>query len=369
MFNTNRVNFIDISVYNRNIKSIQEEIDATLHSLGYLDFLDESIQTTIVRFGDSSEELDRYKLYQYHLNDCLRLFRFLRSQRQAVVLFHGFSFPFRFLFLKLLLGKNFKWIIQHHAGNPSKNKLKSFIQRVAYSQADGYLFVTKEQASPFIEKKIIPSSELVFEIMECSTSFQLADKQIAKAKLGIATKKKTFIWVGNLDQNKDPMCLLNAFQSYKNQGNTFELYMFYNKTDLLSQLQSVIMQNQLESFVFLKGKIENKQLENWFNASDFFISCSHSEGSGIALAEAMACGCIPIVSNIPSFEYMTENGTVGKLFTKENSIDLAQKLTELTRVNLELERTRTREIFMEKLSFQAIGKKISEAIHQLSSDL
>ena len=369
MFNTTSVNFIDISVYNRHIKSIQEEIDFTPHSLGYLDFLDQNIQTTIVRFGHACEEVDNYKLYRYRLNDAFRLFRFFNSQKPAIVLFHGFSFPFRFLLLKLLFGKNFNWLIQHHAGNPSKNKLKSFIQRIAYAQADGYLFVTKAQATPFIDKKIIPSKELVFEIMECSTSFQLSDKQTARAKLGIAISKKIFIWVGNLDENKDPMCLLKAFQSYKNQGNTFELYLFYNKTDLLPTIQSFIIQNQLESFVFLKGKIENSQLENWFNASDFFVSCSHSEGSGVALAEAMACGCIPIVSNIPSFEYMTENGAVGKLFTKGNSIDLAQKLTESTGINLEIERERTREIFIEKLSFQAIGRKTSEAIHQLFSDL
>ncbi|WP_309642710.1 glycosyltransferase family 4 protein [Flavobacterium sp.] len=369
MFNTNSVNFIDISVYNRNIKSIQEEIDFTPHSLGYLDFLDKNIHTTIVRFGDSSEAFDRYKLYRYHLNDSLRLFRFLHSQKPAIVLFHGFSFPFRFLFLKFLLGKNFKWIIQHHAGNPSKNKLKSLIQRIAYSQADGYLFVTQEQASAFIENKIIPSKDSVFEIMECSTSFELFDKKTARAKLGITTEKKIFIWVGNLDENKDPMCLLRAFQFYKNQGNIFELYLFYNKTDLLSEMETFITQNHLESFVFLKGKIKNAQLEYWFNASDFFVSCSHSEGSGVALAEAMACGCVPIVSNIPSFEYMTENGAVGKLFNKGNPMHLAQKLTELTGINIESERKKTREIFVGKLSFQAIGKKTSEVIHHLYADL
>ena len=369
MFNTTSMNFIDISVYNRHIKSIQEEIDFTPHSLGYLDFLDKSIATTIVRFGTTYEEIDNHKLYRYCLKDSFRLFRFFNSQKTAIVLFHGFSFPIRFLLLKFILGKNFKWMIQHHAGNPSKNKLKSFIQRIAYTQADGYFFVTKAQAATFIEKKIIPSKELVFEIMECSTSFQLSDKQTARAKLGIATQKKIFIWVGNLDKNKDPMCMLKAFQSYKNQANTFELYLFFDKTDLLATMQSFITQNQLESFVFLKGKIENKQLENWFNASDFFVSCSHSEGSGLALAEAMACGCIPIVSNIPSFEYMTDNAAVGKLFAKGNPMHLAEKLNELTRINFDLERKRTREIFMERLSFQAIGKKTSEVIHHLYADL
>lgn len=369
MFNTQRVNFIDISVYNRNIKSIQEEIDFTPHSLGYLDFLDKNIHTTIIRFGGASEAVGYYQLYRYRLNDSLRLFHFFKSQKSAVVVFHGFSFPFRFLLLKFFLGKNYKWMIQHHAGNPSKNQFKSFIQRIAYAQANGYLFVTKQQAAPFIEKKIIPSAERVFEIMECSTSFQLSDKQTARAKLGIAAEKRIFIWVGNLDQNKDPMCMLNAFLSYKNQGDAFKLYLFYSKTDLLPRIETFINQNQMECCVFLQGKIENAQLETWFNASDFFVSCSHSEGSGVALAEAMACGCIPIISDIASFKYMTDYGAVGKLFRKGNPSDLAQKLTELNRIDLASERIKANTIFMERLSFKAIGTKTSEAIHQLSSDL
>ncbi|NHM05883.1 glycosyltransferase family 4 protein [Flavobacterium sp. CYK-4] len=363
------VNFIDLSVYNRNITSVGQEIDLTPHSLGYLPFLDKNIEVAIIRFGNASETVGAYRLYRYRFNDLIQLLRFLNSRKPAVVLFHGFSFPFRFLLFKLLLGKQFKWMVQHHAGNPSKNKLKSFIQRLAYSQADGYLFVNRAQAQPFIQKKIISTTDSVFEIMECSTSFVLSDKTAARKTLGLSADKTIFIWVGNLDSNKDPLCLLEAFRLFRNQGHDFELYLFYSKTDLLSQVETFITQNQLEFVVFLKGKIDNPKLEPWYNAADFFVACSHSEGSGLAMAEAMACGCVPIVTNIPSFLYMTQAGAVGKMFNTGSPTDLTQKLVESARIELEPERMKTREVFMERLSFQAIGKKTSQAIHQLHSDL
>ncbi|WP_293896014.1 hypothetical protein [Flavobacterium sp.] len=240
MVHTNKISLIDISVYNRNIKSIQEEIDSTPHSLGYLSFLNPIIQPTIVRFGAAFEEEGNYKLYRYCVKDLLRLYKFLHSEKQAIVLFHGFSFPIRFLVLKMIFGSKFKWIIQHHAGNPSPNILKQLIQKITYQQADNYMFVSKAQAQPFIDAGIIKSADLVTEIMECSTPFNLKGKGACRKSLGLSNDKLIFIWVGSLDQNKDPMCLLNALHLYHNSGNDFELYMFYSDTQLLSEIKEFV---------------------------------------------------------------------------------------------------------------------------------
>ena len=42
-------------------------------------------------------------------------------------------------------------------------------------------------------------------------------------------------------------------------------------------------------------------LDLWFSAADGYVSGSHREGSGFALIESMSCGCVPIVTDIPSF--------------------------------------------------------------------
>lgn len=355
----NKIHFIDISVHNRHIRSIQQERDLTSHSLGYLDFLDQDIDTTVIRFGDAFEQSGRFRLFRYNFRDALRVFRFFNSKKNAVVLFHGFSFPFRFVLFRNLLGRNLKWIVQHHAGNPSSNGLKRKIQKWSYSKADAFIFVTKEQAMPFVEAGIIQSIENVWEIMECSTGFQMSDKSTAR-ELKLDETQKMLIWVGNLDANKDPLCLLHALKKYRENNRNFKLYMFYGKAELLPEVKSFITQNGLQGNVILKGKVAHSALEKWYNAADFFIACSHSEGSGVALAESMACGCIPIVSNIPSFVAMT--GNAGFRFTVGRSENLLMQLHKLDEIDVAEASFESQRQFEKELSFQAIGKKTSKLI-------
>lgn len=367
MLKPKKINFIDLSVNNRNIKSIAEEQQLTPHSLGYLNFLAEDIQSTIIRFGTNYEEDANYKLYRYKLRDLIKFYHYCKTQQNVVVLFHGFPFPIRFWLLRNLLGKKVKWMVQHHAGEPSKNWLKCFIQKLAYGKADAYLFVTKAQAKNFITKGLVSLEENVFEIMECSTAFQLKDKLISRKQIGIEAIGLVFLWVGGLDKNKDPMTMLNAILDFKTKGAVFSLYLFYNRTDLLHEVQDFIIRNNMESFVFLKGKIENAKLEDWYNAADFYIACSHTEGSGGAMAEATACGCIPVASAIPSFLFMTDNGKVGMHFEKGNWNQLAEKLGQLHQIDIESERIKTQQIFKSKTSFEAIGIQTSEVIKLLDA--
>ena len=367
MLKSKKINFIDLSVNNRDIKSIAEEQLLTTHSLGYLDFLADDLQPTIIRFGIALEEKDNYKLYRYKLQDLIKFYHFFKQKQNAVVLFHGFPFPIRFWLLRNLMSNKIKWIIQHHAGEPSKNWLKCVIQKIAYGKANAYLFVTKAQAKNFITKGLVTSEEHVFEIMECSTPFQLKDKLESRKKIKIDSNVLTLLWVGGLDKNKDRMTMLNAILDFKTKGAVFSLYLFYNRNDLLHKVQEFIVKNDMESFVFLKGKIENGKLEDWYNAADFYIACSHTEGSGGAMAEATACGCIPIATTIPSFLFMTDNGKVGMHFEKGNWSNLAEKLSHLNQIDIESERIKTHQIFKAKTSFEAIGIRTSEVIKRLAT--
>lgn len=369
MFQSNKIKFIDLSVCNRKFDTITEEIDKSKISFGYLDFIDDSIAPQVIRFGNNNESAGNFRLLKYDISVFITVFKFLKKNKNSIILFHGFTFPVSFLCLNFFLRKKRKWIVQHHAEQPSKNRIKRYLQKIAYSKADAYMFVSREQAIPFLTHGLVQSKSQVFEVMECSTSFALKDKLTCRQQLNLSADKLVLIYVSGLDQNKDPMCLLQAVRDYRDEGNDFELYIFYNKNDLLPEVTSFINENQLQDMLFLKGNIENSQLENWYNAADFYISCSHSEGSGVALAEAMACGCIPIVSNIPSFKKMTCDGDVGLLFEKGNPNSLTQKLLALSHTNIASERIKTNNLFKQNISFKAIGNHVSGLVKNLNAQL
>jgi glycosyltransferase involved in cell wall biosynthesis len=82
------------------------------------------------------------------------------------------------------------------------------------------------------------------------------------------------------------------------------------ETDKLKELTSQLgMENQVK-FI---GWVDAETNRNWYACSRFWISIPESDATSISLLEAMAYGCIPIVSNLPSNkEWITdgENGFI-----------------------------------------------------------
>ena len=130
----------------------------------------------------------------------------------------------------------------------------------------------------------------------------LLNKADCKNKLAV-TGENNFLWVGRLNENKDPVTIIKAFQQLLLQQPDVKLYMIYQQDDLLSAINKLVNNNErLHSAVRLVGSQTKEQLIEWYHACDFFILGSHKEGSGYALLEAMHAGCIPLVTNIPSFK-------------------------------------------------------------------
>lgn len=76
----------------------------------------------------------------------------------------------------------------------------------------------------------------------------------------------------------------------------------------------------LPSNIRVIGFVNHEQLREHYNAHAFYLQLSVSEGFGIALCEAMLCGCVPIVSKVgilPSiagkFGYVLETKSKEKL--------------------------------------------------------
>jgi glycosyltransferase involved in cell wall biosynthesis len=99
-------------------------------------------------------------------------------------------------------------------------------------------------------------------------------------------------------------------------------------------------------------------MEATFNSADILLQASLREFSGCAVLEAMACGVIPIVSDIPSFRVMTECGRFGALFPVGDSAALARKLVDLPLESIERRSLAIRAHFEQRLSFDAMARQL-----------
>jgi glycosyltransferase involved in cell wall biosynthesis len=200
-------------------------------------------------------------------------------------------------------------------------------------------------------------------VMEASSPFSPIDKKQAQATTG-AAGSKNYLWVGRLDQNKDPLLVARAFAKSAKTRPDIHLYMIYQSQELEPELK--VIANESNANIHLVGKVEHDRLFYWYNSADFIISSSHYEGSGVAVCEAMSCGCIPIVTDIPSFRMMTANGTIGLLYPPGNEDSLLKAIMK----SLTLPATESRRVldyFNAELSFTAIAEKMKSIIEETES--
>jgi glycosyltransferase involved in cell wall biosynthesis len=82
----------------------------------------------------------------------------------------------------------------------------------------------------------------------------------------------------------------------------------------------------------------------------------------------MACGCVPIVTTIPSFRHMLNEGDCGYLFEPGNDVELLEKMLYLNAEDYSQVRKKVLHKFEKDLSFEAIANKLSELILKMGKD-
>lgn len=287
--------------------------------------------------------------------------RYIQTKKPSVVLVHSFAFPLQTLVLKWMLPRDTTFIFQHHAEKPFRNPLKRLLQKRACRGGQAFFFAAKELAEQFVKARIIKDRGKIVEMMEVSTVIAPQPKHLAREALGLG-EKTILLWVGRLNTNKDPMTVLRAMKVIKEQGRPLALYMVFGLEEMLEQVQSFIREVSLEDHVRLIGPVKHEVMEKWYSAADYYISASHYEGSGVALCEAMACGCVPVVTDIPSFRTMTRDGACAYLYRAGDHQQLAHILSKLDRAEDLKRGTLAIEIFQEDLSYEAIATKLYDTV-------
>jgi glycosyltransferase involved in cell wall biosynthesis len=146
-----------------------------------------------------------------------------------------------------------------------------------------------------------------------------------------------------------------------------QLWCAYGSAPLLAAVQSRIDRDPcLRGRVHLLGKVPHGRIELLLRASDLFVSGSHAEGSGYAATEAIACGIAPVLTDIPAFRALTDNGRIGCLYPCGNASRLADGL--ISAATSKTPRERVRAHFDASLSFPAVGRKWADAYARVLED-
>lgn len=297
----------------------------------------------------------------------LKLHSLVKAMNPDIVIVSSLLFPLQVVQLRLKLGKKVKIIIQNHAEHPFKG-IRKYIQRLADRVVNAYLFASYEMGIEWVSSGNIGSKDKIHEVMEVSSVFYPINKTLARSKTGMK-EGHIFLWVGRLNNNKDPITVVKAFLAFARQNPGVWLYMIYQTTELLEDIKNLVLIENT-SPIILTGPVTHADMLNWYNAADLILSGSHHEGSGTAICEAMSCGCIPVLTDIPSFRTITGHGQCGLLYPAGNVQALESALGKALKLDLKDEYTKSLLQYNKELSFEVISRKLEQiALSLLSTSI
>jgi len=281
---------------------------------------------------------------------------------------NGLEFPLETWRLRRRLRRSAAIVVQSHvSGAPlGRAPLLRPAGRLTRGAVDAFLFAADEHAAVWRDAGMIGPSQRTWSVMEASTTLRPIARDAARAESAIAGDPAV-LWVGRLNPNKDPLTVLAGFERALRHLPDATLTMSYGTGELLPDVRARIAQSPLlTARVRLAGALPHDRMANYFSAADLYVSGSHHEGSGYALMEAMACGAVPVVTDIPTFRLLTGDA-LGARWTPGDAAGCARAFVAAARRDLAAERARVRERFERELSWPAVGRRALEIYREVIS--
>ena len=295
----------------------------------------------------------------------------VRAARPDVVHVNGLQFATLAWHLRRRLPETCAVVLQDHASRypvepgGAAQRLKRAALRRAMQAPDGYLFTAAAQAVPWQAAGLIRPSQVMRPVPEGSTTLSPAAVDEARAATGISGSP-AILWVGRLNANKDPLCVVDACAAVQATYPALTLTMVFGDDDLLSEVRRRVGGHvALAPKVRLMGRVPHDRMALVYSAADIFVLGSHYEGSGFALIEACACGVPPAVTDIPSFRALTGAGRIGALWRVGDPYACADAICRVASAAAPGQRDAVRAHFERSLSWSAIGRLALASYGQL----
>jgi glycosyltransferase involved in cell wall biosynthesis len=258
-------------------------------------------------------------------------------------------------------------LLQDHADRPPRFWRRPRWRR-GFAAVRGIAFCAREQAQAFAARGLLPRGMQIFEIAQWSAPFTPGDRHEARRRTALGGSP-CVLWVGHLDDNKDPLTVLEGVSLASRVLPCIELWCCFGNAPLLGRVRERVESDpQLRSRVHLLGKVPHERMEELMRAADLFVLGSHREGSGCALIEAMACGLQPVVTDIPSFRTLTGNGAVGRLWKPGDAAACALALRAVAALPAAEGREATRAHFEATASPRALGRQLDQVYRRVRGE-
>lgn len=252
------------------------------------------------------------------------------------------------------------WVAQHHGGEPARSRFVRRLQRHWLAGPAALLFTAPEHAQPYVEAGLLADGQQrVAQVVETSSALQPEDRRTARRRTGF-DGAPMLLSVARLHPLKDPLTMLRGVEMIVEALPSAHLHCVYQSADLLEEVRRFLRTRpRLASRVTLHGEAPAAQMAAIYSSADFLLQASLREFSGYAVLEAMSCGVIPVVTDIPAFRQMLGEEFGGLLFPVGDAAALAQRVQSVWADGPADLARRVGESFDRRLSFVAMAQRLA----------
>lgn len=247
----------------------------------------------------------------------------LRRERPLVVHCHGAEANFHGLLAASAARVSVR--IGEEIGIPGHSPLAKRVFRGTYWLAHRVIGVSTIVTDWLVQSREVPARKAIHIDNPVRLPPKRPESQGWNPRLRIC-------FLGRLEQVKNPSGLLVAFSLLLAHGVTAELWIIGDGSER-PQLESAAREMMIQSSTRFLGFQASP--ERLMHQCDLFVQPSHSEGFGLALVEAMACG-LPVISTpVGSAPEIIEPGSTGWLLDDADPRSIAAALLEACELGAE----------------------------------
>jgi glycosyltransferase involved in cell wall biosynthesis len=139
------------------------------------------------------------------------------------------------------------------------------------------------------------------------------EKDDAPNQFGIDPDSFNFVFVGNSQWRKGLDLLLNAWSTAFKRYDSAKLIIkdnpkIYGHSNLLSEILKLQYKTKCGEIIYIDDNLSEQEMASIYKASKVLIHPYRAEGFGMHIQEAVACGCLPIISSDgPSDDFIPDN--------------------------------------------------------------
>ena len=253
-------------------------------------------------------------------------------------------------------------VAHFHGGAPARRPGYRHLARYALARTDRALFTTAERGAAWVRAGLLAEGR-VAELVETSTFFRLRDRATARARTGLHGDP-LYVCAGRLDAVKDPLTTLDGFARIARHRPGARLVMTWTDAPLLPAVaRRVVSDPVLAPRVDLRGPVAHADMESLLASADYLLQSSVREVCGVVVLEALACGVAPVLTDIPPFRRLTDEGRVGALFPRGDAVALAAQALALADGDRAAQARAAAARFDAALAFPALAAEL-EAIYR-----